>query len=199
MSATTYQETSWTWRSRLFFQRLGEWWEARTNFEPDLDLPQAPDISPSEALVRVLFWVIVLAVATVILFRVWQLLRPCWQRWRSLKLWQQLTRSSQPAGRLQGISYWIQEADACDRRGNYRGACRAIYFALLQRLDEAEILPQQLSRTDQEYWQTLQARPQPHTFATLLNVHERACFSSVSITAADFRDCQHAYRDLDLP
>ncbi len=80
-------------------------------------------------------------------------------------------------------------------QGNYREACRALYLNLLEQLNDQQILPHELSRTDGEYLralETLVARLLP-PWQLLLSTHGRLCFSTAEISAADFEQCQQAY------
>lgn len=195
MEQTTFKETTWVWQLQQFWQQTSEWWEARTNLDPNLDLPEPPDWQPSEAVLRVLFWGVVLVAATILFWRLCQWLGPYWRQWRSQELLGGLRRGRQSRP-PQNLTYWIQQADKLCRQQNYRGACRALYIALLQRLHESQVIPQQLSRTDQEYWQILQSQPKSAAYAILILTHERLCFSNRTITETDFRACQQAYREL---
>jgi hypothetical protein len=91
------------------------------------------------------------------------------------------------------------------RQGNYREACRSLYMALLQKLDEAQVIPQQASRTDGEYLQqieTLYVRSRLSDVApyrTLILTHEQLCFGNTEISDAEFRDCQQAYQEIHSP
>ncbi|MEG3972103.1 MULTISPECIES: hypothetical protein [unclassified Microcoleus] len=54
------------------------------------------------------------------------------------------------------------------QQGKYRQACRCLYMALLQRLNDAGTVVYQPRRTDGEYLQLIQQLPQPVSYETLI-------------------------------
>jgi hypothetical protein len=96
------------------------------------------------------------------------------------------------------VSGWLRQVQAFQRQGNYAQACRALYMAMLQRLDDTKQVPQQASRTDGEYLQAIQTLNQPTPYQVLITTHERVCFDDNStISSATFERCQQAYREIE--
>ena len=70
---------------------------------------------------------------------------------------------------------------------------------MLQLLDERDILPNQLSLTDEEYRRSLaqiQVSPFP-AYKLLLSIHQRLCFSRAEANQALFEECQQAYQQIE--
>jgi len=78
----------------------------------------------------------------------------------------------------------------------YRQACRCLYMALLQRLDDAGTVVYQPSRTDGEYLQLIQQLPQPVPYETLIRIHEQLYFGNTEADASTFEQCQQAYQKI---
>jgi Domain of unknown function (DUF4129) len=97
---------------------------------------------------------------------------------------------------------WLERSRLAQRQGNYREACRALYMASLHHLHANDLIRHQPSRTDGEYLQllqtlqTLQTLPNPLPYQLLIHTHERLCFSPTDVSAAEFEQCQQAYREI---
>ncbi|MGB3204593.1 MAG: DUF4129 domain-containing protein, partial [Crinalium sp.] len=92
------------------------------------------------------------------------------------------------------VSDWLKRSQTFQRQGNYAEACRCLYMAMLQQLNDSGIVPHQPSRTDGEYLQLIQDLPQYRSYETLLTTHQKACFGNTEIRAVEFEQCQQAYR-----
>ncbi len=95
------------------------------------------------------------------------------------------------------VASWLAKAQDYRQANRYGDACRALYFAMLLKLDEAEIIPQQPSRTDREYLYLTQDLPQPDASQLLLETHERLCFSRASANEELFQHCLGAYQKIE--
>lgn len=92
---------------------------------------------------------------------------------------------------------WLAQAQADRQAQRYDEACRALYFALLLKLDETQLVPQQPSRTDREYRYLTQDLPQPDGPHLLLETHERLCFSTAPASLGLFERCLEAYGEAE--
>lgn len=95
------------------------------------------------------------------------------------------------------VPSWLAKAEDFRQAKRYGEACRALYFAMLLKLDEAEIIPQRPSRTDREYLYLTQDLPQPDASQLLLETHERLCFSRASANEDLFQHCLGAYQKIE--
>lgn len=87
---------------------------------------------------------------------------------------------------------WLQRSQKFQAQGNYTEACRCLYFALLQYLDEGGIIPQKDSRTDREYRQLVAPLPDNSLYQILLNTHEELCFGLQTISPEKLAQCHQA-------
>jgi hypothetical protein len=118
------------------------------------------------------------------------------EQWQTAKL---LKRQATQSATEHTLSGWMQQVQEFQRQGNYREACRSLYMATLQRLNDAKIVPHQSSRTDREYWGLVKLLPQSEAYQTLLRTHELLCFGEATISAETFNRCQQAYREIEQP
>jgi hypothetical protein len=69
------------------------------------------------------------------------------------------TRGASAVEELLDSSGWQRQAEALANKGDYKGACRAIYLSLLQQLHENEIAVFAPAKTNYEYSYTLAKYP----------------------------------------
>lgn len=196
MPAESFEATNFSWQLQLLRQQAGEWValqfrQMSSNYAPDWD---GSGLWPPDWVLQTLAWVCLTGLA---LWLGW-LLRP-WLRLLVNKLQRSPRRSSlSPATQtpLRSPAEWWQLAQTWQRQGNYTEACRALYLAMLQHLNDAQLVPQQASRTDGEYWQLVQRLPQPQPYQVLLRTHEQLCYGLTPISAEAFDRCQQAYREI---
>ncbi|MBD2091256.1 DUF4129 domain-containing protein [Microcoleus sp. FACHB-1515] len=187
MTTEAFQQNSLDWQFRLFSQRVGEWVEVRL---ANTQLP-VPDLRVSPDWIVTLCWIILAAIA---LWLIWQLFNLL-----ALQLRPVPAQRSQPSTTARSLSAaeWFRQAQQQQQQGNYREACRSLYLAMLQRLDEAQQIPIADSRTDGEYLQCVYQLSQPQPYQLLIQTHEQICFGSQPITIENFRSCQQAYEQID--
>lgn len=149
-------------------------------------------------LVQVVFWLVTVGLATWLLWQGYRLWRR-YRRDRRLGFQPYSVRTTAKLREAFTVAEWLQQAQALQRQGNYAHACRALYMAMLQRLDDSNQLPLSPSRTDREYWQLIQSFPQPQPYGVLLDMHEQLCFGNQAVSADMFQRCQQAYREIDRP
>ncbi len=198
MPLATFEKTNIPWQVQQSGQRLGEWVELKISEIrfPNVKGPnwQFPDFSISPRFWEVLFWVMVLAFVTWVVIKLYPLLAPYWTTWREGEA---ATLRLAPTVPDRPVSVWLQQAQQFQQQGNYPEACRALYWAMLQHLNDAKIAPHELSRTDGEYRRLLTGQAYPRAYGTLLAAHEQLCFGGVALNAEDFNRCQRAYREIE--
>jgi hypothetical protein len=200
MSADAYEKTNLGWQVQLLQQQIGEWLELKLSQAqhslPNFSLPSwLRNLSLPSWLPKAIFWVIVALFLTWVGWQIWRLwgkhLRGLSSQLRNL--------AEKPAsGRVRELtmSEWLRRASQFQRQGNYREACRCLYMAMLQQLNDTGIAPALASRTDGEYLQLTQDLFQHQSYQTLVTTHEQLCFGNAEISQPIFEQCQQAYREI---
>lgn len=195
MATEPFQKDSIGWQIQQLQRQLGEWWEWQLR-KLQFNFPEAPKINTGD---WSLFWEIIKVVSFISLallvfwaiWRVWQLIYPS-----LLRQTQQLERTNnQPTTHL-SIAGWLKRSQQYQQQGNYYQACYCIYMAMLQQLDEKNLIPQLSSRTDEEYRDIILQLPHPTPYETLLNIHQQLCFGDGKASPALLEECQQAYQEL---
>ncbi|NJR67027.1 MAG: DUF4129 domain-containing protein [Leptolyngbyaceae cyanobacterium CRU_2_3] len=194
--AGTFEKTNLDWQIQQLQWQFGEWLERL--LASNSDFPSGDDWQIPQWLLRGLFWLIVMGLASFLGWQSYKLFRPYLaESWR-------LRRSPSPpapsSSKTLAVAEWLQQSRQAQQQGNYREACRFLYQAMLQRLNDENLICQDLSRTDGEYVALLHSlstldRPQPYQI--LLRTHERLCFSKTPISAEICDRCWQAYREID--
>ena len=197
MATKEFEQTNFGWQLQQLQRQLGEWVElqfSKRNLE-DWSLPDwLKNLSFPSWLSKAVFWGIV---AFLLIWISWQL----WRVWGSSlsaipRKLRNLDRQPTTISELT-VSDWLKRSQIFQRQGNYAEACRCLYMAMLQQLNDSGIVPHQPSRTDGEYLQLIQNLPQYRSYETLLTTHQKACFSNTEIRAVEFEQCQQAYRTIN--
>jgi hypothetical protein len=190
--AGSFEKTSIGWQLDLLQQRLSEWLERL--FAP-IAPRSLPDWSLPEWLLRLLLWIIIGSLISWAIWQVYQFARP-YLTALTIAQQGQTDRQTQVAQSITSAE-WLHRSRTFAQQGNYREACRALYMAALQRLNDTEPIPYEPSRTDGEYLRLVQTLPRPAPYRVLLLTHEQLCFSNTGISADAFDRCQQAYREIE--
>ena len=194
MAADSFDRNSLSWQLQQLGQRVGEWLEAQFSRNSP-NLPQTPNWAFPTWILEVMFWAIVLSVTIWLSWQLFRLLAPYWTRSQAQSAIQKLRTASKEEAR--SVAGWVRQMQEFQCQGNYREACRALYMAMLQRLNDTKLVPHQSSRTDGEYWQVVQPLPQSQAYQTLIRTHEQLCFGYGVISADVFDRCQRAYQEIE--
>jgi hypothetical protein len=192
----TFEKTSFHWQIRQLQQQFGEWLQRL--LMNDSNTPNDNWQLPGWV-IESLFWLIVAGLVGFLGWQLYRLLGPYLAAsWRS----RQRARSSQTVSTLETlpVAAWLQRSRHAQQQGDYREACRALYMAMLQRLNDQNLITQQPSRTDGEYatlLHTLSTLDRPQPYHLLLRTHESLCFSEAAISAEICDRCWQAYREID--
>ncbi|MBE9045710.1 DUF4129 domain-containing protein [Pleurocapsales cyanobacterium LEGE 10410] len=197
MSAGSFKQDSLGWRIDLIKQRFNEWVEFKTS---QLDTTWDLGFLKSELLWQIIkfcLWTIIAVLLVWLTWQLWLWLRPYWKRWQRKE--RQITTNPPLKTTQLSITDWIERSQTARVDGNYRQAIFCLYQAMLQLLDERRIVRHQLSRTDEEYRQSLLQKQisssQPYEF--LLSIHQRLCFSRAEADRSLFEQCQQAYQQIE--
>lgn len=192
-----YQTSNIVWEINRLGRQLREWVELQLpDFNPgDRDVPTLDWLQLPEWLLKALFWLIVAGLVVWVVIQVLHLLQPYLPDLLQPSRQRDHSETS-PKAPVINVSGWLRRAQECQQRGDYAGACRALYMAMIQHLDQAKQLPDQASRTNGEYRLATQTFEHPQAYCLLINTHERIIFSDAIISSEQFQRCQQAYREI---
>lgn len=199
MSSESFKQDGLGWRINLIKQRFSEGLEYQLS-QIDTDSWDT-DFLRSKLLWQVIKFCLWSITAIIVVWMTWQLwlfLRPYWKGWQRNS---DRHSSFKPPIKTPQLSAanWVERSQSARVEGNYRQAIFCLYQAMLQLLDERQIIPTQLSLTDEEYRRSLsriQLSPFP-PYELLLSIHQRLCFSNAEANQALFEECQQAYQQIE--
>jgi Domain of unknown function (DUF4129) len=186
------EKTSWRWQLEQLQQQLGEWIEVKLRSD-DRDLQL--DIFPpwlGGLLVR-LTWLVLFGLVIWFGYRV---IYPYVQQWID-KNNRSLSALDLTLVQVFTVSELLAKSQQFQCDGDYTQASRWLYLAMLQRLNDADLIPHQFSRTDRQYMQLLRTIPIIDVGEILVSIHEQLHFGNRQLEIADFDRCQQAYRQID--
>jgi len=195
MAAEQFQKTDFNWQLQQFFRQVGEWIELRFPQVQPLNLPDAPNWGFPSWWLEAGFWTIIGLFVLWLGFQIYLAVRSYLTR-NQAQMAKFLDRRSTAEKELT-IAGWVKTAQEFQQQGNYREASRALYMAMLQRLNETKLIPGDQSRTDREYSRLVQLLPQSESYQMLLETHELLYFSNAPISAEMFDRVQKAYGNIE--
>jgi Domain of unknown function (DUF4129) len=196
--STSAEKTSWRWQLEQVQQQLSEWIEVKLRSNGnDSPIDSFPAwLGP--LLVR-LTWA---ALAGLLLWFIYRFIYPVCLRW-----WQERNQNAvvnfrsinleEPAP-IYTVAELLAKSHQFQANGDYTQASRWLYLAMLQRLNDAKLIPHQFSRTDREYQALLRAVPSIDIGTLLVSIHEQLHFGNEQIGRSDFDRCQQVYQQIDL-
>lgn len=193
MASGTFEKPSLSWQLQQLSQQVGEWLEGllpRNASAPTADILQLP-----EWLLEGLFWLMVIAAIVWAGWQLYRLLGPYLAEFWQVE--QVDDRTGVAPSPQHTVAEWLQQARLAQQQGDYQTACRALYMASLQQLNDRGILVQQLSRTDGEYLDFLQLQNLPRPYQVLIQTHERLWFDQVTASADTYERCWQAYQEIE--
>ncbi|MGR3274110.1 DUF4129 domain-containing protein [Acaryochloris marina NIES-2412] len=128
-----------------------------------------------------------------------------WRRWFSKKIALSDAIQQPLISDLTTVQDWLQQAVQAQTEGDYANGCRALYMALLLRLEETGWIYRDRAFTNQEYLRRLEsqwvlkAKPTrlQGTWRQIFQVHDASYYGAASVTPETFQSCQQAYQTLD--
>ena len=194
MAADSFAKNSLGWAAQQLQRRFSEWVEFQLfNEPPDIPLGSFPSL-PGWVAKFALLLMVALA-AGWLCWLAAQIFLPELRGWLSQR--QIFAQSLAKPQKTPGAAVWLRRSREWQRQGNYNEACRALYMAMLEHLDETQQVPHKLSRTDGEYRECIRHLPQPRSYQFLITVHEELCFGNGAISAELFQRCQQAYQQIE--
>jgi hypothetical protein len=188
-----FQQNSLGWQMQQAQQRVGEWIElVLFGNDPDGDPPF--DWSLPDWLLEGLFWLFVIGLISWMGWQLYKLLNPYLDNSLRLGRSPTLVPTSQPPKLT--IAEWLGRSRTAQQQGDYREACRCLYLAMLQQLNDKDLISQQASRTDGEYLRLVQTLSDPHPYQMLIRTHEHLCFSDTAVSAETFDLCWQAFQEI---
>lgn len=194
MPPPNFEKTNPAWDLRLWQQRSGEWFERilsswQPSDSPDTSNPVRPPTIPVQ-LWTVIFWLLALVLVTIIVWNLYPLVH------RYLTQSQPdrpIAPSKESIDRTQ--NQWLQQAKKAQSQGDYTQACRALYFAMITRLQDQTLLSKDPSLTNGEYRHLLKTRSP--AYRTLINAHDESLYTGRPMTQERYAECDRAYRNID--
>ncbi len=182
------------WQIQLILQNISEWWELQT---AKIELPEFPaaEIPGLDQLVRFVGWAIALLLLSWFLWRLSDILGP--YIYRAFNPVTPGKRKETPLIKNLSVERWLKRSRQLQSRGHYGEACRCLYMAMLQRLNDKSIIPHQPHLTDREYQTLLQQEMSINAYQKLLQTHEQFYFDNRDITSDMLSECQKAYREIE--
>jgi hypothetical protein len=190
VASGTFEQTSLDWQLQQLQQRVGEWIERL--FSPHWrDHPTNWNLPVW--FLQGCFWLIVTSLVGWAGWQLYQLLSPYFYSWKP-----GLQPASTGAAESTELSaeQWLRRSRSAQQQRNYREACRVLYLAMLQHLNDRELIRQQASRTDGEYLSLVQTLTPSQPYQILIRTHERLCFDQTAISAETFDRCWQAYQEI---
>jgi Domain of unknown function (DUF4129) len=196
MAAGTFEKTNIGWELSKVGQRFGEWldWVISDSKDPNRDVD---DWSLPPWLMQTIFWGVI---AIAVLWILWQLYRLINPYLPQIFRWQQGDRIVQPLSdqeKAAAIASWMARYQQVRQQGNWREACRALYMAALQQLNDRELIRDEPSRTDGEYVSLLTMVDRPQPYQLLVRTHEQLHFSSANASDETCDRCLQAYQEIE--
>jgi Domain of unknown function (DUF4129) len=183
-----FQKTNWSWQLEQLQERLAEWIEAKLRFA-------APKQGLPAWLIHTISFILWAMLGIGVMFTFYLLLK---RYIPNLATRRTKNDSAPPPDRIYTITELLAQAQQFQSKKNYSEACRYLYLAALQRLNDANLIPHQNSRTDREYAAILCNLPTITQSNILLQTHEQLQFADRTITVDGFNRCQEAYTQLDI-
>ncbi len=198
MSVSSYQKNSLGWQLQQLQQRIGEWWELQISRMDNISSSKQPfdlDFSVLGKIIQVASGIILVLLVSWAILRLWQRFNPYLNTLRN-SLVRSVDRVSKKTTPQLSADTWLTKSKQFQQQANYRQACRCLYMAMLQQLNDNGIIPHQASRTDGEYLQLIQQLPQTQPYQLLLMTHQQLCFSTAPVSSSLFEECQQAYETM---
>lgn len=194
LTSGSFEKNNLDWQFQQLSQHIGEWFEglfgSRNPNAPDPQLPEIPDW-----LLKGLFWLILIGAIAWAIWQLYRLFRPYLAPyWHT----QQADHAViEPLSVKRTPPEWLQQAQAAHQQGDYRTACRFLYLASLQQLNDRGIILQDLSRTDGEYLSLMRTQDLAHPYQVIIHIHERICFDRVTASPEIYDRCWRAYQEIE--
>ncbi|GGA55561.1 DUF4129 domain-containing protein [Okeania sp. KiyG1] len=198
MSENSFEKDSLGWQFQKLQQKFSEWWELQTSQTtaklPEVDLPSWLDNPIILIIAKAMAWLLFAFLLSWVAIQIIRLLNPYIY---SLRNQINLTTKTREKSQLElSVTAWLNQSQKYQQIGNYREACRCLYMAMLQGLNDRGIISDLPSRTDGEYLELIQQLSQPKPYQKLFITHQQLLFGNLEVSAAVFAECQEAYQQI---
>lgn len=196
MSIDTFEKNSLRWQFAQWQQQLQEWWEGQNFSFPSQNI-DLPDVNIPELweFIKFLLGGILIALIVWAIWQVWPRFSPLFYRLlHKSSIFQRNFDFSlrKTSVKMDGLTRSRQ----LQSQGHYKEACVCLYFAILQALDEKDIIRDNPSRTDGEYLILLENKTPSRPYQFLLKVHEELSFGNREASTSLVAECQKAYQEI---
>ena len=192
---SNFEKTNPAWDLRLWQQQTGEWIEKTlASWQPSDGLKAPQAIHPPEISTQVwtaIFWLLVVLLITLILWNLYPLVD------RYLARSRPPIPTPAPPAIDRSQNEWLQHAKQAQSQGDYTQACRALYLAMVKKLQDQSLLSTDPSLTNGEYRAILKTRSRPQPYRTLINAHDESIYTDRPLTQDHYAECDRAYREID--
>jgi Domain of unknown function (DUF4129) len=182
-----FEKDNWSWQSGQLQQRFSEWLEAKLKFGNN-NQSLAPWLISS---ISYFLWFLLIAGILWVAYRIIQ------SYWPQLARQRFITTPAPVTVKTYTLAELLAQAQRWQQEGNYSEACRCLYLAMLQRFNDAKVIPHLMSRTDREYANLLRNSPLTNSGTVLLQTHEQMQFADRPVSAESLEQCQQAYQQID--
>ena len=144
---------------------------------------------------EVLFWCIVAILVSVCVGLIFRFLMAYWPTLNGANM----ISANRPISVAEhhSVSEWLKIAQEFQQQRNYGEASRALYMAMIERLQETQLVPNDESLTDGDYARKVDQFPQADSYKMLLYTHEYLKFGNAIISSEQFQACQQAYQTIE--
>lgn len=173
-------------------------------------LSNAPRQQPTENpdwLEPLIIWLARGLAALLAVALIYLLVRFVWPWWQRRRLPRRTLEDAKytAIARQRSASEWLLQSRQLQTEGDFTGACRCLYFALLVRLEESSWLPQDPARTNREYLRGLEVfwlreqRPLNLRSAAqqIFATHDQLYYGGQTVSSETWQRCDQAYSDLE--
>lgn len=188
-------KNDWGWQLEQWQRRTGEWLELNI-FPSAAKTIRDLDWKIDDWVFNAAIWLAWIIFGSAIAWLIWQLFKVLRSYFQTLGWLTPRSGVMETSMIAPAAIEWEQRSQTFAQQGEYSEACRALYMAMLQRLHESTLAPQQPSRTDGEYLQLMRLIPRWQTYQVIVSTHERLCFNGEMFSRNTFELCQRAYQDL---
>jgi len=153
--------------------------------------PGQTDTRMASNLLQMILWGAGIVCAGIIVFFAFSKLR-------HLKLQSQLARKGASESKtLFDSAGWFDEARQLAGKGEFKEACRALYFSVLRMLDEKEVLEFTPTKTNYEYWYSLAVHKGiQRQFRELVDLVELVWFGDYPAGRAEYTTCHDLHEKI---
>ncbi|NES71111.1 MAG: DUF4129 domain-containing protein, partial [Okeania sp. SIO2D1] len=161
---------------------------------PEVDLPSWLDNPIILMIAKAMAWLLFAFLLSWVAIQIIRLLNPYIY---SIGNQINLTTKTREKSQLElSVTAWFNQSQKYQKIGNYREACRCLYMAMLQGLNDRGIISDLPSRTDGEYLELIQQLSEPRPYQKLFITHQQLLFGNLEVSAAVFAECQQAYQQI---